>query len=744
MKKNKGSVLIIILITVALVAILATMILVMTKTSYEIKSTAEKTNKNFYNCETALDEIKANLQVEIMDCYIETYIDVNESSSTEDQSTQFYTLFTTSLSNRLKDPIGNGSYDVDKLNSYLSAGMLYDDTTKTGIKIEDAMSNSLYTNGLDGIVLKNVDVTYFKSENSSTRIVTDIYLDYPPVYFSDLTDNPPIMQYALIADKGITVEGLNNKIVGSVYCGSNGVDENSLDIAGGNILLGKASLTLYNSVYAVINGDINIGNQSELITLGYTGLWGRNILLGNSSKFSASGDTNLVNDIYMNANSDVTIEGSYYGFGNPSNYETSQYLIDNNITAASSANDPRAEHSSAMLINGKSVNLDLEGTYYLLLGGTASIGTHGTGGIDDLNLIKTGESIGVKGNQTAYLVPSSYMKNNCENPTTYTNYLDLNKDCVNLEPSKYEVVYYTMPGDYTLVQFFMKFETVEEAADYFENYYQINGGYVNDIMEDYDTNIKLPDEGELSIDGKLLNEYNTVGNTIEYTALIGKLKSDILNTNAKEIMSEKEDMYGMICKTLKTTYSNIPETQKTLTVVENVLDYNNYRDAFMGIYADDPVRIYETEITTTDETFTGIIVNADTGTEADKPVEKVILKPGTTGGNSQGYSYNSFTKELTIYPNKINLRILVTYADVEVDDCNYNGLLISKGKVTIKDGSILTNIPKDIALTMFAENEDDIRISDVFVEGSRYLIGGSENDQSIFSDLVTFVNWEKE
>ena len=72
------------------------------------------------------------------------------------------------------------------------------------------------------------------------------------------------------------------------------------------------------------------------------------------------------------------------------------------------------------------------------------------------------------------------------------------------------------------------------------------------------------------------------------------------------------------------------------------------------------------------------------------------------------------------------------------------GWLSPKGNAYVNQGSILTNDPTDISLVMFAENDDDEMYCDIFKNGDAYLIGGSFNEQSVFSDLVIFTNWTKE
>ena len=125
----------------------------------------------------------------------------------------------------------------------------------------------------------------------------------------------------------------------------------------------------------------------------------------------------------------------------------------------------------------------------------------------------------------------------------------------------------------------------------------------------------------------------------------------------------------------------------------------------------------------------------------DELVDKVIINSGNSL-NGTGYSLDNGV--LNLYPNEINIRILIAYCEVEFNGANYKGVVICDGEASVSDASIITNDATDIAITMFAENDDDEIICDVFKNGRAYLIGGSLNDQAVFSDLVVFNNWKKE
>ena len=150
---NKGSVILIVLITVALIAVLATMILATTSISFKIKTLAEAGNKNFYSCETALDEIKVGLQAESSDCYITTYMDILNDNSVDSKVSRFYQDYKLEMKMRLRNPDETTAFSVEKLESYLSEGVLFNADTNKGIVIAPSKANSILQRA-DGILLK--------------------------------------------------------------------------------------------------------------------------------------------------------------------------------------------------------------------------------------------------------------------------------------------------------------------------------------------------------------------------------------------------------------------------------------------------------------------------------------------------------------------------------------------------------------------------------------------------------------
>ena len=106
--------------------------------------------------------------------------------------------------------------------------------------------------------------------------------------------------------------------------------------------------------------------------------------------------------------------GSYYGYGSDSNYNKTKY---DNTELADPAADPAAldslqnpgDDASAILVNGDNATIDLSGLKNLSLLGRSYIGTRynkNNMALRNKVNIPMSESISLKGNQVAYLVPS--------------------------------------------------------------------------------------------------------------------------------------------------------------------------------------------------------------------------------------------------------------------------------------------------------------------------------------------------
>ncbi len=214
----------------------------------------------------------------------------------------------------------------------------------------------------------------------------------------------------------------------------------------------------------IVPGSISVMNEGTLSVYGKNGdavseaeIWADDLVLGGTSTVKTDADTGkktytgaqahlraelfIRDDTELNAaGSTLKLIGSYYGYGDSTSADPREYVstVDKNnflITdtlADGSKKQYSRDHynSSAIVINGQQSNLDLSSTKELYLGGRAYIelskyvdnsGSTDTTYTESYEFVptsdeeqtdfyrdfKTGESISVKTNQSAYIIPRS-------------------------------------------------------------------------------------------------------------------------------------------------------------------------------------------------------------------------------------------------------------------------------------------------------------------------------------------------
>ena len=180
--------------------------------------------------------------------------------------------------------------------------------------------------------------------------------------------------------------------------------------SGGNVdVFSGSSLTLQDGLLLngqlkvpsviVSKGDINLpgGSSASVLKTGNGSIWCNGITAGGDGGrgdvlyTSNQARTYVADDLSLNGDDcNITIKGKYLGFGK------------NNANTSDSTG--KASTSSAIIVNGRICTLDMTDINYLLLAGKAYVKL-----TEDSSYV-TGDSMGLKGNQEIYLVPSGYLK----------------------------------------------------------------------------------------------------------------------------------------------------------------------------------------------------------------------------------------------------------------------------------------------------------------------------------------------
>lgn len=566
-KDNRGSSLLAVLISSGIVLLLALTILFASYTNFQMKIVQQQSNKNFYDAESAMNEIIQGLQSDSQEAlseaiaYTETYY---ASTPASERSKYLDKIFTDSFVEVLikkaygaAKPIatdnGSGKYTINltgsvendfcrKLEKMTSGSKVGSITVKAAENRGMAITYDLMESyvKLQGISVKCTDRSGYE-----TTILTDLRFEAPDGLY-DETDAPNLdvfEKYSIIADGIVTSEGKQVRIDGNIY-GGKGIRSNT----GAEIFIAGEKIISKADLLTVDDGSISVsgkrGNPAQIwvknikteLSDGRKAVASQSIAehLGKAMKLSA--DCYVADDLIIGAPGyDVYVDGSYYGYhtGNVPYMGTSG-------TGEEEPND-----GSSVSVNAPHANLDIasgEGQQ-LLLSGTGKLKLPLPSG--GFAFIPFGESMTYRWTQDAYMIQGD-MLNNSEgeaasgrNPMPesefeyltdggskplvldydkykYKNDVNLSKYLNPAKPyiAQHVQVYKGKSGAATdrLVYFYMNFIDSNSASNYFSKYFS--------IQEQRDKMTNLADVfGYGSIKAAAVNNSKAAGNLLMFKNL---------------------------------------------------------------------------------------------------------------------------------------------------------------------------------------------------------------------------------
>lgn len=441
-RDNRGSAIVIVIIAMALIGILATTILWASYLNYRIKINDLKVKNSFYSAETVVEQIVAGLKKDVVSTSInEAYQEVmgnwDALATDANRESYFVTAYIQAVEAKLGvTPAGSPNrYDKAKLYNYVDREF-WDETNADGYIVNKPWNDAIpefkganAANGWGSMVLKNICIEFYDSNDYLSIINTDIAIDVPKLRFTQAGTIDRLYPYVLIGNEGIEAKDATTvQISGSIY---GGVDEHDK----GGIQIGENShVTISDASYIISGGDIVVGNNPSFINTSHQGsdliirdvtadgkrfrtnIYARGLAL-NGSHMDASGKMYIANDLILSGRgSNVSLAGQYYGYGNINTATAVEQVDkvdgDGNKVVDGDGNPVKedknvnpAQKSSAIVINGKDSTVNLVDLTTLALAGRAyvSLGQETTD--SGLPHVLMGESISVKSNQIAYLVP---------------------------------------------------------------------------------------------------------------------------------------------------------------------------------------------------------------------------------------------------------------------------------------------------------------------------------------------------
>ncbi len=186
---NNGSVLVTVVIVVMFLTILATALIYVSSMSFQIKATDYKNTRSFYQCETALENIKAQLTVDASDAYLRVYKEMLPSVTSYPANAagiEFNRRFIDELvgTDGYWTGITHGAGLLGGTENWLAAysnsfgsTMTFDQTTNVTYNIvpnPDGLG-FIISDEMTGIItMRGIEVTYTDPEGYTSIIETDI------------------------------------------------------------------------------------------------------------------------------------------------------------------------------------------------------------------------------------------------------------------------------------------------------------------------------------------------------------------------------------------------------------------------------------------------------------------------------------------------------------------------------------------------------------------------------------------
>lgn len=684
-KKKRGSTMVIVVITMAIIFLVGTTVLGFTSSTYKRKVNESKRMQNLYEADSGLDVveniiIKASQEaIKYADTKVKEGFAQNTIIATVDKTEKEVAneLFKSSFYSFLTDNkvVINGT-DTDLLLYLVSNLKTIDSVEDKEIKTIDAVDPSVgyiievpedgykIVTGEEGEKWIDINVnSNFETKGSELKQRRTVSVNFKvkaPEYNSEVNI---VDIYPVFDGKSITVDG-NMKVSGEAdsklqVTGDiwvKGVDETlgnenfTFDKYKGGIYLNNTGFDITGNIYTAntLHLENNIKGTAGATSLVNGDVFAKNVYVGKGSysgestnnKINFNEDVTVNNDLAINStNSVINLKNNFYG-------------INDKTTEVDSAG--KALNSSSIIVNEVSnpSNLNIEKDAYIM--GVAYLNATDVSG----NQYQTGESVAVKGNYLAYTDVSGILDPNSNTTLKYYSPLQLLESINGVS-------------------------NADMKSNYFANYFN-----------NKDSKYKFNDGG-VTLKGNV----HSVGTSIKNSA--GEiLKGGITVETNKVVDAEREEyarnVFAMGDTTgLSNNVLNIYDGQTVLKTVTNQIDFDKLEEV-------------------KGETF-----NTDKGLLVLKGKnEEINIKDGKLNGVN------------------VNKGLIISNSNIVIEgDFNFTGTIITSKDITFTgDGNKVVNYSPQVVREVIASNYD--KIKDIF-KGSASSKKGSEVKINSSSELLS-------
>lgn len=718
-KKKDGSSLVSVIIGVFFLTAIGLLILTVA-TRYAVSVYVDRsTSENFYETESVLEEVRTGLLEYAQDASASAYEDVlaKYTTTTGSMKETYARQYLGGLAAKLTglsyvwDDGKLGMLQACELSNVKTLSTRPDSvTTLPGSNLAFVINKD--AEGEYSLTLKNLMVDYTNDANYRSTIQSDLVFTVPDFKFEGDSTLDEIKKYIVISDDSLKVTQNENApgvtFTGNVYTGNEDmgicIDTQNEAVFRSETIISRGSIAALSGSHVSLTGENSAGN-----------LWVKDIVLkANASEgstlstgFEMNENAYVANDLDIEDNNAVvSISGKYYG------YSYNEENTKETVTA-------RSDHSSAILINGLNTTLKTDGLDKLILAGRTFVSRSEKDGSSRISDIMMGESLAVKSNQLAYLLPDKYIAVghnpvvDGEDMTIYKEELLASDIGSYLDPMEPYTANYNNEGMYAF--FYLKFKDEKNANQYFKAYYSGNTEEVGESLsnkeqldEKAQSYIATTDDTGMKLSPSL---YLIAGNIIHnyYAADGSSIQSDNYYDNSGEPKVElledgRKIGQDYVAKQLTLLTSGGTGSMRYLTTDPNA--------AAPALVAD---RIIDFSKVTADMT------KPETAEETAALGGKIYVTAGDYVVNG------TITKGL-----------IIAGGNVEVQN-DFTGLILAKGKVTTTRSNL--KLTADMVLVGnlldYAKKDDDL--ARIF-----YAWNGAEKQNSIdMTECISYQNWEK-
>ena len=799
---NKGSAMVVVIIAMAFIGILASVLMYMSLLNYQMKANNLQAKDNFYSAETVLDEIRVHMEEQVSTSLGEAYTQIlenydNTSVSEKESKLRYSFLNSMQKAYQCSDAASLNYYDLRKLYDSLSPELQENTVLQTSdgiysytIQMVDGsvqesgvnssgdastgMPKGQLTLFTDGLSFQKLKVTYTNDNGYVSVIQTDIRVKMPDMSFAQAVSLPALTNISLVAQDTIQVVAESGKLSEAKVSGSFYADRL---LVGNEDDATSANVTLYlqepdhaenDDKRMVAASEVYLGKGATLRSDSYGELWAGKITMNGGATGTGSATIDFKgNDIYVAG--DLRMDGANNNFSAGS-------LVDEKYSGQYVGFGTGEDgNGSAIVVNGTGTDIDLSNVINLTLAGNTYIATKSAkdnltaadgnlnGNASDRRDIMMGQSIAVKSDQLAYLVPAELVAGG-SNPVTKeqadsagTNAIDFNSACNSLdgnslasygitkfitsgssEKQGVQTFYKRLNSKITIVYYYVSFDSTtsagrEAANRYFQDYYKVNKSTMDAYASIYTDGIKIRNQsagayimhlaGNVVMSGKDAGTGNYSGSLQNAT-----YTNDERNTGYQQQLAADASKFRALCKKLIDGYEQLAPTEKGDTANA----YTNLVDNF--------------EITS----FDGVLRGSGLDREAEKYFESASdpeCKAVIVYGN---YTYPEAGHA------DFKSGIIIATGDVKIQDGKeFNGVILAGGNIQLGQNvkvapdkeAVLRALTYSKEITASGGGQKEYHVVDFLKGGDGYLRNDGKaylNSDINLGDLIVYENWQKQ